>query len=119
MKNERSSCSLTAPRSAAERQQRGTGLVLVPDKLRIARLDHAGRGDRRIERVAAGGHQGEVRRPIGAVPLEDELAHRLQLVLVDLLIENVEPVYCSGFSFRSRASFARAFASLEISLRRF
>jgi len=36
-----------------------------------------------------------------------------------LLTENVEPVYCSGLSLRSRASFASSFDSREISLSRF
>ena len=45
--------AVAAPRSAAERQVRGVGLILEADKLRIARLDDARRGDRRIEGVAA------------------------------------------------------------------
>ena len=41
------------PRAAAERELRRTGLILVAHELRIAGLDHARRGDRREEGVAA------------------------------------------------------------------
>ena len=49
---------VAAPRSAPEREQRGVGLVLLPDELRVAGVGHAGRDGREEERVAARRGQG-------------------------------------------------------------
>lgn len=57
---------VAAARPAAQRQQRGAGLILVAHKLRIARLDHAWRRDRRVEGVAAEDwNRGNLRRRHG------------------------------------------------------